>query len=389
MKILQLHASYRVPAGEDTVVANEAEALARGGHEVRQLIVENPTATGRSAQALARSVHNRPLAGRVRAEIDDFGPDVVHVHNTWFALSSSAVGAAAQTGVPVVMTVHNYRLGCVSADLFRDGAVCTTCVGRSPWAGVVHACYRGSRLLSAVLATEVAVTRRRRVLHDAVTRFVAPSQFMADRLIDIGLPGDRLVVKPHFVADPGPRAAPPSSSGEVLTIGRLAAGKGVPTLIDAWTRRPLREDGRVLAIIGDGPLTDDLRSRAADHTVRFDSWQSRSSVMARMLQARALVMPSEWYEPFGMVLIEAMSAGLPVIVSTVAGARTIVGAPSQLVVPPGDPVALARAIGQLDDATVDAVGAANRARFEADYTERAGLAALESLYADAMEHPAR
>jgi glycosyltransferase involved in cell wall biosynthesis len=394
MKILQLHAGYRVPAGEDSVVANEAETLTRGGHEVRQLIVPNPTALGPSVVMLARSVHNRPIGALVRSEIEAFGPDVVHVHNTWFSLSSSAVTAATKAGVAVVMTVHNYRFGCVGADLFRDGAVCTACVGRSPVAGVAHGCYRGSRLLSAAMAAEIAVTRRRGVVHDAVARFVAPSGFMADRLVDIGLPADRLVVKPHFVADPGPRTAAASSSGEVLMVGRLAAGKGLHTLIEAWSQRPRRHDAaggaRTLSIVGDGPLADDLRRSAHDDTVRFDGWQPRHAVVERMLAARALVMPSEWYEPFGMVLIEAMSAGLPVIVSTVAGARTIVGAPAELVVPPGDPAALALAIDRLDDATVDAVGAANRTRFEADYSEDAGLAALESLYAEAvMEHGSR
>jgi glycosyltransferase involved in cell wall biosynthesis len=267
-------------------------------------------------------------------------------------------------------------LGCLGADLFRDGAVCTACVGRSPWRGVVHACYRGSRLQSAVQAAEVVVTRRRNVLDRCVRRFVAPSQFMADRLVELGLPRDRLHVKAHFVADPGPRPSPPSSSSRVLSVGRLAPGKGLDTLVDAWNRLD-GSDGRTLTIVGDGPLAPSLGHAAG---VERPGWLPRHEVIERLLTARALVMPSEWYEPFGMVLVEAMSAGLPIVVTTAAGARAIVGPDGAVAVPPRDAAALAGAIESLDDDTVDRLGAANRRRYDARYTESAGLAALEELY---------
>jgi glycosyltransferase involved in cell wall biosynthesis len=384
MRILQLHARYRIRAGEDTVVDNEASALRRAGHEVLQCTVDNPTDRVATAAALVRSVHNRASARFVRERIDAFRPDVVHVHNTWFSLSSSTVAAAAGAGVPVVMTLHNFRLGCLSTDLYRDGAVCTACIGRAPLPGVVHGCYRGSRLLSGLQATEVMVTRRRGVLDAAVTRFVAPSQFMADRLADIGVPVDRTVVKPHFGDDPGPRHAPPSTSRHVLAVGRLAQGKGIDTLLDAWASitESSRHDHR-LHIIGDGPQAERFRRRLPPG-VEMLGWRERDEIRARMLDARALVMPSELYETFGMVLVEAMSAGLPVIVNTVAGAATIVEPPSALLVPPRDPNALAAALDALDDDTVDTVGATNRQRFEQHYSEPVGVAALERLYSDAI-----
>lgn len=386
MRILQLHARYRIPAGEDSVVDNEAAALRRAGHTVEQFVLANPTDAVGAVGALARSFHNRPVADAVRRTIAEFAPDVVHVHNTWFALSSSAVDAAGASNAPVVMTVHNYRLGCIGADLFRDGAVCTACVGRSPVRGVIHGCYRSSRLQSAVQATEIALTRRRGVLDRAIDRFVAPSQFMADRLIEIGLPENRLVVKGHFVTDPGERPAPPSRSDEVVSIGRLAPGKGLDTLLQAWNRRSTIEPSAPLrlAIIGDGPSAADLRADAPT-TVDLPGWLSRSDVTDRLLRARALVMPSEWYEPFGMVLIEAMSAGLPVIVTTAAGARSIVGPDGAIVVTPRSPDGLATAISGLDDDTVDRLGAINRSTFEQRYTEPVGVRALESLYGEVVD----
>jgi glycosyltransferase involved in cell wall biosynthesis len=282
------------------------------------------------------------------------------------------------------MTLHNYRLGCLSTDLFRDGAVCTACLGRAPLQGVLHGCYRGSRLLSALQATEVMVTRRRGVLDASVTRFVVPSQFMADRLVEVGVPIERTVVKPHFVDDPGQRVSPPSQSRDIIVVGRLAQGKGINTLLDAWTSAGLTmRDDRRLQIIGDGPLAQDI-GRRLPAGVELLGWRDRDEVRRRLLAARALVMPSELYETFGMVLVEAMSAGLPVIVNTVAGAASIVEPPPALLVPPRNPAALGAALLALDDVLADDVGARNRRRFEAHYSESVGVAALETLYDDAI-----
>ena len=380
MRILQLHAGYRTPAGEDTVVQAEATALRNAGHDVRQVIEHNPHGTVAALRTLAKSRYNRVTGAAVAAACRDWQPDVVHVHNTWFALSSSVIDAAADAGVPIVMTVHNYRLGCLGVDLFRGNQLCTACVGRSPLRGVVHGCYRDSRVLSAVAAVEISSTRRRSTL-EQVSRFVAPSAFMADRLIDIGVPAERLTVKPHFSADPGERTTAPSASNEILFIGRLAPAKGVRTLLRAWERHVDRADdpSARLTIIGDGPLAAEAHEAAA-RGVSFAGWLSHDDVHARMLAARAFVFPSEWYEPFGMVLIEAMAAGLPIVATTASDAARITDTPTRLIAPAGDDRALAKCLEHLDDATVDAVGRAARARFLTTYTEAAGVAELEALY---------
>ncbi len=384
MRILILHAGYRVPAGEDTVVANEAAALTAGGHDVRCHVVSNPSGLGAAMLTLTKSFNNGETADFVRREIVEFQPDVVHVHNTWFALSSSVVAAAAEFGVPIAMTVHNYRLGCLSADLFRGDSVCTSCVGRAPLPGVMHGCYRGSRALSLVAGAELILTRRRGVLTRNVDRYVAPSAFVADRLRDFGVPAERIMVKPHFVADPGERTNAPSASNEVIFIGRLAAGKGLYTLLRAWERvqsTPGTADtaNLHLTIIGDGPLGAELRE-AAPRGVTFEGWLPREEVMARLLRARAFVFPSVWYEPFGMVLVEALSAGLAVVVTNASEASTITDAPPEMVVPVEDDAALAAAIGRLDNATVDRIGRRNRDRFNTHFTADVGLRRLEDTY---------
>ena len=379
MKILQLHAGYRTPAGEDTVVAAEAAVLADGGHDIRQHIAHNPPGSADAIRVLSRSLRNRAQERAVAEELRRFEPDVTHLHNTWFALSTSVIDAVADHGTPLVVTVHNYRLGCLNSLLFRGAAVCTACVGRTPWSGVVHGCYRDSRVLSAVAATELMTSRRRGVL-DRVDRFVAPSRFMADRLVDIGVPADRLVIKPHFTDDPGQRPHPPSASQEIVFIGRLAPGKGLETLLRAWERfvSTTTKDVR-LTVIGEGPLGAEVRE-AAPRSVDFAGWIPGAEVRQRLLRARAFVFPSEWYEPFGMVLLEAMSAGLPVIGTTASDAPRITGTPTELVAPGGDERSLAECLHRLDDQLVDAAGRAARQRFEAEYSEARGLAALEQLY---------
>ena len=380
MRILQLHAGYRTPAGEDTVVHAEAAALRRAGHDVRQVIEHNPHGTVAALRTLARSRYNRSTGAAVADVCREWKPDVVHVHNTWFALSSSVLDAAADAGVPVVMTLHNYRLGCLGVDLFRGNELCTACVGRSPLRGVVHGCYRDSRLLSAVAAVEISSTRRRSTL-EQVTRFVAPSAFMADRLIEIGVPADRLTVKPHFTVDPGERTRPrPHPTRSCSSVGSRPA-KGVRTLLRAWERYVDHQGdtAAMLTVIGDGPLAPEAHE-AAPRGVSFAGWLSHDAVQARMLTARAFVFPSEWYEPFGMVLIEAMAAGLPIVATTASDAARITETPTRLIAPAGDDRALADCLAHLDDATVDEVGRAARARFLTTYTEAAGVAELEALY---------
>lgn len=381
MRVLQVHCGYRVPAGEDTVVHAEAALLRERGHQVLQHLVQNPSNPLAAVGNLVVSLHNPSAVRGVLAAAREFRPDVVHVHNTWFTLSGAVVPALDDAGVPVVMTLHNYRLGCISVDLFRDSAVCTRCVGAGPWAGVWHRCYRDSFRLSAVAAAEAAFHSRRGTF-DRVSRFVAPSSFMADRLVEMGIPADHLTVKPHFVGDGAARLRPVEQSSRLLFVGRLAAGKGVESLLRAWER--MRTSGLELVVVGDGPLSSELRE-SAPRGVEFLGWTDRATVLELMRDSRALVFPSEWYEPFGMVLLEAMAAGLPVVVNRVADAAAIVDAHPGLTGIAGDADRLATCLRELvDDDLVRTEGARMRARYEQCYTPAANGPLLEQVYADAI-----
>ena len=380
MRILQAHTRYRQAGGEDAVVAAEAALLRSAGHEVAEFEAQNPTAAAAAAGAMATAAWNPAAARRMADRIAEFAPEVVHVHNTWFAMSPSVIEATRRQGVPVVLTLHNYRLMCSNGLLFRDGRPCTDCVGSHPWHGVVHRCYRDSAPASAVAATSIAVHQSRGTWRRGVNAYIAMTEAARPLFVAAGLPPERIVVKPHFVADPGPRRQPPSASRTVLYVGRLEVGKGIEVLLHAW--RQLRDPDLELLVIGDGPLRD-VAQRLAPAGVRFAGWLPREELREHLLTARAFAFPSEWYEPFGLAVVEAMAAGLAITASRIGGVEELLGpsARSQLV-PPGDTGALAASLEALGaGAVADRVGDRMRHRYRERFTPAANLPLLESIYA--------
>jgi glycosyltransferase involved in cell wall biosynthesis len=376
VRILQIHCRYRQAGGEDAVVAAEAALLRAAGHEVVTHAMENPERAAPALAALAASPWNPRSARRARAVTSAADVDIAHVHNTWFAASPSVVAAVSRLGVPTVMTLHNYRLMCANYMLLRDGSPCTLCVGDHPWHAVRHACYRGSRLQSLPAAATIALNRRRGTWERSVDTFVALTAFGRDRFVEGGLPADKIEVLPHSTPDPGPRPAAPSTSDEVLFVGRVVPEKGLATIVQAWedARPPLR-----LTVIGDGP--DRTRLEARDVAgVTFVGQLPAVAVRQRMLAARALVFPSLWYETFGLVAVEAMAAGMPVLASDLGSVPDVVGDGGWLAAP-GDARAWGEALAFLGDEAVDRVGLAARLRWQEHYSPAAGLRAREALYA--------
>jgi glycosyltransferase involved in cell wall biosynthesis len=379
VKILQIHTRYRQPGGEDTVVDAEAAVLREAGHDVIAYEARNPDSRTAAAASTALSPWNPAALRGLRRAVDRINPDIAHVHNTWHALSPSVFAALHNAQVPVVMTLHNYRLLCANALLFRDGHPCEDCVGGHPWQAVQHRCYRGSVATSAVAAGTIALNRRLGTWHRRVDMFLATTSFARDRFIAGGLPADRIKVKPHFVADLGLRSAPPSASKDVLYVGRLSVEKGIGELVDAFSRGSHR-DGLHLVVAGDGPQRTLLQHRAGPN-VHFVGRLTPEQVSTRMRSARVLVFPSIWYETFGLSLLEAMSSGLPVLATDLGGTKEILGEHAGWLVPPSDPAAWSVALRRLDDPiTVDAAGRAARARWEEHYTSEVGLVQLQAAY---------
>ncbi|MDH3308269.1 MAG: glycosyltransferase family 4 protein, partial [Acidimicrobiia bacterium] len=316
LRVLLVHTAYRERGGEDAVVDRQAALLRAAGHQVRVHLAENPESTRASIGSLAVAPWNGAAGRRVATVIDEFDPDIVHVHNTWFASSPSVFAAAQASGRPVVATVHNYRPLCVNALLFRQGAVCVDCVGVTPWRGVVRRCYRDSVALSAVSAA--TSTSLRRALRK-VDSIVVPSGTAARLLLEGGFDGDRLTVIAHSVDDPGRRTMPAEDSDRVLFVGRLSPEKGLDALVSSWPAATgLRFD-----VIGDGPEASRLQAMAAPG-VRFLGWLGPADVQAALLSARALVFPSVVVETFGLAVAEALAAGTPALVGSGTAAAELV-----------------------------------------------------------------
>ena len=382
LRILQVHNAYQIAGGEDQVVASEAAMLRARGHRVEQYIVRNDDLRGARAairtglEAAGSPSARRALAGLLARS----RPDVVHVHNVFPRLTPSVYRATAEAGVATVQTLHNYRVACANALLFRDGRPCERCLGGSPLPALRFGCYRGSRL--ATLAAARYVRAMAAGALDRVERVIALSEFSRIVFLRAGLDPARLVVKPNFTEpDLEPRRT--SAAPFALYAGRLSEEKGIEWLVRHWPR-----DALPLRIAGEGPLADRLRAGAgagASPNVELCGRVPRETVRAWMREAVFAAVPSACYENFPMVVIEAYAAGLPVL-----AARR--GALAELIddgvtgrhFEPERPRDLARAITAL--VADDSIAAAARCR--ARHAERYGPdingAQLEAIYADAM-----
>jgi glycosyltransferase involved in cell wall biosynthesis len=380
LRVLQVHTRYRQPGGEDTVVESERSLLEDAGHVVEAVEFHNPEGPIEASRALLAAPWNSGAAKRVVADARRFEAEVVHVHNTWFALSPAVFPALKEAGFPTVATMHNYRLACVNAMFYRDGRICIDCLGRSPWPGVRHACYRGSRAQSALVAATISTHRRRDTWARDVDVVIALTSFAGEILAQSGVPAERIMIKPNTMRDPGPRADPPSSSDMVLFVGRLAEEKGVEDLLEAWTMA--RPSGRRLAVVGDGPLRGTVE-RTAGAGVEVLGRLSHRETVELMATARVLVHPSRWFEGLPMVLVEAAAHGIAAIVPGHGALPDVVGA-GGWTFESGSIDALASVLSGLSDDAVDAAGGRARAIFEEKHSDEAGLVALETAYQTAQ-----
>lgn len=371
MRVLVVHNRYRQPGGEDRVVTSEVEMLRSNGVEVELFVTDN---NANALRILASADWSEEMYEKVRTACRRCHPDVAHVHNFWMALTPSAISACKSEGVPVVQTLHNFRLLCANALFLRDGKVCTDCLGKTPWRGIVHRCYNGSAVASAAAARMIESNRRRGTWSN-VDAFITPTRHARSLFIAAGFDAERIFVKPNFILDPGPTPSPPSSSETIVYAGRLSAEKGLRTLASAWRG----VSGGELRIIGDGSERDGL----AGPRVTLGGTQDHAGVIRAIQSARALVLPSLCFETFGNSIVEAFACGRPVIASDI-------GAPGELVdhnrtglkFEPGNESQLSARLTQIlnDDALADRLGANARREYLARYTPARNFQSLIETY---------
>lgn len=412
MHILQVHNYYQQAGGEDAVVAAERSLLCDHDHKVITYYKANDDisrgSSGKTASpsqgtagkllctmrhALSllsvslKTVWNHQTYREFRKLLQSEQPDVVHCHNTFPLISPSIYWACSKEGVPVVQTLHNYRLFCATPFLFRllkqplkgktastcndfnasKGAICELCVGkRFPWSALRYRCYRGSLAGTAVWGAMIVFHRLVGTWAKKVTAYIALTEFQKQKMIEGGFAADKILVKPNFIAEGGsvksevlgakarlnlnqikPKTGD-AGAPYALFVGRLSPEKGCDVLIRAW--RELNDKWQVtsrdnstpalndvnglnavspqLFIVGEGPAREALESLGAindqQSTVHFLGKKPKNEVLSLMHSAQFLVLPSVWYEGFPMTIVEAFSRGLPVIASNVGGMTSVI-----------------------------------------------------------------
>lgn len=385
VKVLIIHNFYRssAPSGEDSVFQNEKTLLSGKGVDVVTYEMFNDKIDTSSFAHRARLALNTAWSNdtyqAVEHLIKQTKPDIAHFHNTFPQISPSAYAACRNNGVPVVQTLHNFRLICPGGLLLRDGRPCEDCVGTNLLPALRYRCYRGSLPATGALVWMLLRNRWHGTYTTLVNRYIALTEFAASRLIAGGLPKDHISIKPNFT--PGVPAAGPGDGGYAVYVGRLSAEKGVRTLISAWKRLPEVP----LKILGDGPLRQELERLVAIQKlpVEFLGFCDRTTIVNVVGRAAIQIIPSEWYETFGLAVIEAYACGTPVVVSRIGSLDEIVReGETGVKFEAGDADALARTVRQLlgDPTQLFAMRKKARAAFLANYTPERNFQLLMDIY---------
>jgi exopolysaccharide biosynthesis WecB/TagA/CpsF family protein len=385
VKLLVLHNSYQQPGGEDEAVRREIAMLRAAGHQVRVFSRHNGEIHSDSTLAkialAPQAVWARDSCRELKQLLGREKPDLAHFHNTFPLISPGAYYACREAGVPVVQTLHNYRLCCPATNLFRDGSVCEECMEHSLWRSVAHGCYRGSHAGTAAVALMLATHRVWGTWTRAVDCYIALTEFARRKFIAAGIPAEKIVVKSNFVSpDPSQR----SSIGEyALFAGRLSQEKGLLRLLAAWARLRNRIP---LLVAGDGPMRARLETEVARRrlsSIAFRGYLPPEAAIAAMKQARFLVVPSECYEGFPLTIAEAFACGTPVVCSRLGGMQEIVAdGITGLHFAPGDAQELCQKVEWAwshPDRT-DEMGRRARQEYESKYTAEKNYSRLMEIY---------
>lgn len=322
-KILLCHNYYADPGGESHVFENEVRGLREMGHDViiyerRNSDLDTMSPAARAATIPAAFWNTKSYNDLIElVEIER--PDVAVVQNVFPLMSPAIYPALKRAGIPIVQAIYNYRLVCPNASLYTQGAICEKCVSGSFVNSVIRQCYRNSYFASAWYAAILGLHRSLGTFSRTIDRFLVPDQFLGDKLIEGGFPAERIrkAPNPFFVADYNTAS---NAADYLLFIGRLVPQKGIMTLIDAVSASETKPK---LVIVGSGELTHAIEARiareslSAQVTLHGPAWgESLTNIMAK---ARAVVVPSEWYDNLPVIVCQANACGKPVIASRING----------------------------------------------------------------------
>ncbi len=389
MKILIVHNYYKQTGGEDFTVQRETSLLSAAGHHISTYFRHNRDIDQNSFVAKIATGSKAIWAGDTHHELSALlrreKPDLAHFHNTFPLISPAACYACHDADVPIVQTLHNFRLFCPPGTFFRDGHLCEECLEHSLWRGVSYGCYRESRPQTAAVALTLLIHRKLRTWTRMVNCYIAPTEFVRRKFVAAGLPPDQVLVKPNFVeSDP----VECRKRGEyAIFAGRLTEEKGLRTLIAAWA---LLKKRIPLIIVGDGPLRGELEQQVVQQglsSVVFRGSLANGDTIGMMKAARFLIFPSEWYETFGTTIIEAFASGIPVVCSRLGAMQELVAdGQTGLHFTPGDPGHLAAKVNWAWEHPEEmlVMGRTARLEYEAKYTAKQNYNLLMTAYQFAL-----
>ena len=396
MRILLVHNRYRsgAPSGENRVVDQEGEALSALGHEVMRFGRSSDEieqwSMAKKASIPARTIWSRETHRDLKEVLREHRPEVVHVHNTFPLLSDAVLYACRDERVPVVATMHNYRLVCSNGMFFRSGTVCHDCTHGLPVRAVVHGCYRESH--AATVPVAVARSLYRQAWRSLVSAYVFISASQRDLHRGLGLAPDRVFVRYNLI--PRRSWTRVARTPTVVYAGRLHEAKGVRLLMAGWDcyRRQSGEPGLNLVIVGGGPLEDEVAAWASTRpSVEMTGTVSGDRCAELISHARAVLLPSVWEETFGLVAVEAMAAGVPPIAAGHGSfTELIASGVDGVLFSPGDPAALALAIADVEKnpEQYEVYGDQARKTYEQRFDPQQSVAELLEIYRFAITHPA-
>ena len=386
MRVLIIHNRYQLAGGEDAVVQQEAGMLRENGHEVDLFEVTNSSITSPAEllRASVSAIYAKSMCRVVLQRAKEFCPAVLHVHNFFPRFSPAVYQIGNVVECAVVQTIHNYRLLCANAQLFRDGCVCRECLGKVlPWPAVFHGCYRDSRAGSAVVGAMTVIHRLLGTWRRDVDRYIVLTEFARDLFVtNSGIPSERIIVKANAVSDPGYST---SRGRYALYVGRLSPEKGIRCLLEA----ACCSNGLALPLMvaGIGPLEHEVRAAVRPGQIEYLGYVPKAAIRELMRHAAVLLFPSEWYEGFPMVISEAFAAGLPVIASRLGAMEQLIDhGTNGLLFEPGDTVGLRSALARVasDSQLLDRMSRCARDTYLRECAPEKNVRQLVRVYEEAI-----
>ncbi|WP_058829118.1 glycosyltransferase family 4 protein [Paenibacillus polymyxa] len=389
-KVLIIHNFYQQSGGEDKVVEQESAMLRSRGIETEHYYVHNDSIQSKGLANMAKlaveATWSFPEFKRIKELLLRVKPDVVHVHNFFPVISPSVYHACERLGIPVVQTLHNYRLICPAATFMRGNEVCEKCLHGTLLHSIRHGCYRGSQLQTIPVAAMIKFNELIGTWQHKVSRYIALTEFARDKFAESGIPLDRIAVKPNFVHHQTVKAKYDPNDRYLLFVGRISAEKGVRNLLQAWSQLEDR-GGLRLVIIGDGPEKAELAAAHQQEDIWFLGKQDGDTVLDCMSRAMYVMVPSIWYEGFPMTIVESYSVGTPVLCSRIGALEEVVedgvtGFHFQHDDLENIKTVIRRAVAYENYAAMRQKVAQN---YAAHYTEEVNVKQLLAIYSEAME----